>query len=262
MRAPEGIVHVNCTAYILAKNEEANIARCLHALKACGIPAIVLDSQSTDRTREIARDLGATVEDYRYTTHLDAYESICQQRTAPGECALVLDADMLVSPELLDEAFALLQTGVQVVRAPILMYWNGQQLPHGSLCPPKPLLFAGGQHYFEPVGHGERLRADVSAATTRHPLGHDDRKGFDAYLSSQIRYAKNLLQRADHQSLTLRDRLRMNTPVLLISVPLVSYLVRGGWRAGRAGLGYALDRLIAEAIMYRQSLAAQQPPEP
>jgi hypothetical protein len=47
--------------------------------------------------------------------------------------------------------------------------------------------------------------------------------------------------------------------MMLVS-PAVSYLLRGGIFAGKTGLGYALDRLIAEAIMYRQHIAAENVP--
>ncbi len=45
-------------AYILAKNEEANIGKCLASLEPCGIPVVLLDSGSTDRTKEIAKAFG------------------------------------------------------------------------------------------------------------------------------------------------------------------------------------------------------------
>jgi hypothetical protein len=53
----------------------------------------------------------------------------------------------------------------------------------------------------------------------------------------------------------LRDRIRLRSGILVAAVPIFSYFFRGGWLSGRAGLGYAFDRLIAEAIMRRQALA-------
>ena len=250
---------VNCLAFVLARNEEANIRRCLVALSNAGISPVVLDSHSTDGTADAARACGAQVELYDYTNHHDALEYICCVRTERGLPVMVLDADMVVSRDLLVEALELLQDGsVDVIQAPVAMCWEGTALRHGSLYPPKPFLFRGGQHYFVPAGHGERLRPDVRAAQTRNRLVHDDRKPFRHYLLTQLRYADNLLTRASAGRLTLRDRLRLRTPLLILLTPLVSLFGRGGTLDGRAGLGYALDRLIAEAIMLRQSLARER----
>jgi glycosyltransferase involved in cell wall biosynthesis len=251
---------VKLTAYILVKNEEANLANCLGALHQAGVPTIILDSGSTDRSREIAEQRGCEVERYRYRDHLEAFRYICAVRTRRDHLALVLDADMVVSRELLSEAQALLVHGnVDVAVAPVRMYWNGLPMCRGSLCPPKPFLFRGGAHYFGPLGHGEGLIPGTKVVVTRHALVHNDLKPFEAYLASQVRYAQNLLCRRALGKLSWRDRLR-TTPFMMLVSPAVSYLLRGGIFAGKTGLGYALDRLIAEAIMYRQHIAAENVP--
>jgi glycosyltransferase involved in cell wall biosynthesis len=244
---------MNIRAYILAKNEAANIRRCLDSLSALSIPAVVLDSGSTDQTVAIARACGATVETYRYTTHLNALEHICTARIEPEEFVMVLDADMRVSSELLKEGVALLQKSqADVVQAPVAMYWDGLPLRFGSLYPPKPFLFRRGKHYFQALGHGEALRPDVKPEQTRARLVHDDRKGLDAFIESQLRYSRNLAARAREGDIAFRDKLRMKTPFMIFIVPLVSYLFRGGLFSGRGGLAYAIDRMIVEAIMHRR----------
>src|ERR1700752_2463022 len=111
---------VNLTAYILTKNEETNIANCLLALKQCGIPVIVLDSYSTDRTREIVERCGFSIELYDYCDHLGALRYVCEGRTSRDGFSLVLDADMIVSPKLLREAHSLLVAqSADVALAPV-----------------------------------------------------------------------------------------------------------------------------------------------
>jgi glycosyltransferase involved in cell wall biosynthesis len=244
-------------AYVLAKNEEPNIARCVAALRALDIPVIVLDSGSLDRTRDIAASLGATVESYRYVSHAEAYRYISVDRSPTGTSLFVLDADMVVSRELVEQATRLLEAGADVVEAPVRMCWNGAPLRYGSLYPPKPILFRGGRDYFEPVGHGERLRPNLRVARTTAVLIHDDRKAFSAYLESQVRYARNFVNRTRHGEISRLDRIRGATPILIAAVPMVSYLLRGGFLDGWSGLGYALDRVIAEAIMVREAVAAR-----
>ena len=248
----------NLTAYVLAKDEAPNIGRCLEALRACEVRVVVLDSGSSDSTVEIARAGGATVEDYGYTTHLAALREICEQRTPTDETAMVLDADMIVTEALIAEAQELIDSAVaDVVIAPISMSWEGRELNHASLCPPKAFMFRGGRNYFQAAGHGESLREGVKYATTRARLVHDDRKPYTAYLQSQCRYAGFLLERAREDKLTWRDRIRLRSPLLAMIVPLTSLIAKAGFLDGSAGVGYAMDRLIAEAIQYRQALAAR-----
>ena len=246
--------------FILAKDEAQNIERSVRAARDCGCPVTVLDSGSTDETCDIARAEGATVVRYQYSNHDAAYRDLCLDLVVAETAFVVIDADMLVSPELLSEGESLLRGGARAVSAPIRMYWEGKELRRGSLCPPKPFMFVAGQHYFEPRGHSEAVREDVRHSITTSLLVHDDMKPFLRYLESQVRYASNLLARTDahgRDSITFRDKLRRTTPLLALMVPLFSYLVRGGIFAGKQGLGYAVDRFLAEAIMFRSSLAEQ-----
>ena len=217
---------------------------------------VVLDSGSTDRTRELALRWDADVERYNYRDHLEALRYLCRERTPEDEFALVLDADMVVSSELLTEANRLLtDKRADVAIAPVIMYWSGQRLESGSLYPPKPFIFRGGAHYFEPSGHGEALVRGTRVVITKQPLIHNDLKPFETYLASQLRYSDNLIRRRSVRKLSWRDRLRM-TPLMMLAVPAFSYFLRGGVFSGKAGLGYAIDRLLAEAIMYRQHVAS------
>ncbi|MDD3322994.1 MAG: glycosyltransferase [Paludibacter sp.] len=49
------------TAIILTYNEEIHIARCINSLKNIANEVIVVDSYSTDKTIEIAENLGTKV---------------------------------------------------------------------------------------------------------------------------------------------------------------------------------------------------------
>lgn len=243
--------------FVLARDEAANIGRCVGALSRLGIETTVLDSGSSDETAAIAAMTpGVRVEQYDYVNHCAAYNDITRCLGSGLHAVMVLDADMIVSGELVQEALGLVSDGrADVVCAPVTMAVEGHVLRHGSLCPPKPFVFRPGNEYFVPRGHGEALRPQVRTARTRLALVHDDRKPYSRYLASQARYAENLQLRLRGRAGNLRDRLRAHTPILLAVVPFVSYVLKGGFLAGRPGLIYALDRLIAEAVMYRESLA-------
>lgn len=245
--------------FILAKNEEANIARSLAALQPSGWPVHVLDSGSTDGTEAIVKGFDfARFEAYRYSDHCAAYNEVCTTLATDYAYAIVLDSDMQLLPALIaevEEVLASSDTGIAAYDAEIEMCSEGIPLRFGSLCPPKPFLFKTGQALFVRTGHAERLADGVAVKRLRHCIRHDDRKSYASYLQSQFRYAGNLVARYRQDQVSGRDRLRVRTPLLILAVPFVSYVLKLGFLDGRAGLLYALDRFIAEAIMYRQALA-------
>ena len=247
-------------AFVLARNEEANIARTLATLRAAGVSVTVLDSGSADATVAVARaHEGVNVVPYAYSNHCNAYNEITSRLAAEGSDCLIIDADMGVSADLVAECRRLLRSAqpVDVVKAPVQYWVEGRPLEWGSLYPSKAIAFRGGGVYFEPVGHGERLRADVRVAEAAAMLIHDDRKKFHAFLESQARYADAFVNRSQGGQLNWRDWLRARTPVMVVITPLFSYFAKGGILAGKIGLIYALDRVIAEAAMARQALAAK-----
>ena len=87
---------------ITTRNEEANIANCIRAFDAVrdDVEIIVVDNASTDGTKRIAADLGATVLD-------KGPERSAQRnlgwRTATAQWVVVLDADMILPAALIGE---------------------------------------------------------------------------------------------------------------------------------------------------------------
>ncbi|MCL2647995.1 MAG: glycosyltransferase family 2 protein [Phycisphaerales bacterium] len=83
---------------IIAMNEEADLPRCLASVSSFASEIVVIDSGSTDRTPEIAKQYGAKFE-YRpwpgYIAQKNAALDACNQ-----PWILALDADEAVSPEL------------------------------------------------------------------------------------------------------------------------------------------------------------------
>lgn len=85
---------------IITKNEEANLRRCLESV-AFADEIIVIDSQSTDRTLEIAREFGAECVLIEWTGYGPAKQE--GVRRASKEWILNVDADEVVTPELARE---------------------------------------------------------------------------------------------------------------------------------------------------------------
>ena len=92
---------------ITTRNEEANIANCIRAFDAVreDVEVIVVDNASTDATKKIAMDLGATVLD-------KGPERSAQRnlgwRTAAADWIIVLDADMILPVALIGEILSTL----------------------------------------------------------------------------------------------------------------------------------------------------------
>ena len=100
---------------IPAYNEEALLAATLHAVRssadATGVPyeVIVVDDGSTDRTAEIARADGARVVAVNLR-HIAAARN-AGAKAAAGDLLVFVDADTLVTPEVLRGAVAAVTAG-------------------------------------------------------------------------------------------------------------------------------------------------------
>lgn len=86
------------SACVIAFNEEAKIEECLRSVQGLCGEVIVVDSHSTDRTRELAAALGARVVERDWPGHIDQKNFAIEQAT--GDWVLCLDADERVTPEL------------------------------------------------------------------------------------------------------------------------------------------------------------------
>jgi glycosyltransferase involved in cell wall biosynthesis len=82
---------------MIVKNEEKNIAKCLHSIAPLADEMIVVDTGSTDRTKDIARAFGAKVYDFPWTGSFSEARNFSLSK-ASGGWHLILDADEVISP--------------------------------------------------------------------------------------------------------------------------------------------------------------------
>ncbi|MFB5269091.1 glycosyltransferase [Paenibacillus enshidis] len=83
---------------MIVKNEEKWLPRCLESVKGVVDEIIIVDTGSTDRTKEIAQEFGAAVHDFEWNdSFADARNYGLEQ--AKGEWILWLDADEEVDAE-------------------------------------------------------------------------------------------------------------------------------------------------------------------
>ena len=82
---------------MIVKNEEKNIGSCLDSISPLVDEMIVVDTGSTDRTKDIARAFGAKVYDFGWTDNFSEARNFSLSK-ASGDWILVLDADEVIAP--------------------------------------------------------------------------------------------------------------------------------------------------------------------
>lgn len=87
------------SALVLTRNEEHNLPNVLASLRGWVDEVVVVDSESTDRTVEIARSSGARVVPFPATPHVDEARA-AGLAAARGDWVLSIDADEMVPPTL------------------------------------------------------------------------------------------------------------------------------------------------------------------
>lgn len=83
---------------IITFNEAENIAKCIESVKDIADEVFVLDSFSTDATCDIARSMGARVEQHHFDGHIQQKNRA--KNAASYKMVLSLDADETLSAEL------------------------------------------------------------------------------------------------------------------------------------------------------------------
>jgi glycosyltransferase involved in cell wall biosynthesis len=245
---------------ILTWNEEANIARTLHALAR--FPRIViLDSGSTDATLAIAAG-HSNVRAFRRTfdSHAEQWNYGLRSCGLTAPWVLALDADYVLPAEVVEEIARIDDSSPATgYRASFTYCIDGIPLS-GSLYPPVTVLFRREAAAYLQDGHTQRIALTGRIEPLHHRILHDDRKPLTAWLAAQDRYANlecNLLLGRPWAQLRWRDRLRRLAFITPWLVPLYCLTFGRGLLDGRAGLFYALQRGIAESLLSARLLEAQ-----
>lgn len=240
------------TPVILTFDEEPNIGRTLAAL-AWAREVLVLDSHSTDRTVEIARSFGnVRVAQRPFDAHAAQWNHATRECGVATDWILALDADYLATPEFVRALEAIVaEAGPDAYEASFAYCVGGRPL-RASVYPPVAVLFRRGRFAYAQDGHTQRLAVEGPVGRIGAPLRHDDRKPLARWLASQQRYmaleAAKLCGAAPG-SLGAADRLRKLAFVAPFAVFAYALFVKGTILDGRAGLYYALQRAVAEAIL-------------
>ena len=236
------------TPVLLSFNEEENLERTLSRLT--GFSRVVLiDSGSTDATLTLAGDFqNVEVIHREFDSHARQWNFGLDQVSTPW--VLSLDADYQVSTELLDEIRELGRDAGPVAYFARFRYLVFGGPLRGSILPPRAVLFQTQHCRYVDDGHTQLLQISGPSATLQNPVDHDDRKPLSRSLWAQSRYARlEAVKLTTEDSLPLADRLRRLKWLAPLLVFFYVWLVRGGFLDGRRGLYYALQRMVAEAVL-------------
>ncbi len=224
--------HKPVSAVLIVKDEEAAIGPCLEALKWCD-EVVVVDSDSSDRTVEIARAHGARVIRHDWAGYGKQKDFAVSQ--SANDWVLCVDADEIVSPELRASIEAVLRApACGAYEMPRCNRFMGRFLRHGEGYPDWNLrLFDRRRARWSEDPVHENVRTDETVGRLHGDLVHESAETLRSYLEKQNRYTSL-------QAEALYRRGVRPSVVKLVLSPLVRflkfYVLRLGFLDGVPGL--------------------------
>jgi glycosyltransferase involved in cell wall biosynthesis len=233
---------------IITLNEEHNLGRCLDSVRSLAAEIVVIDSGSTDRTGDIARQAGAHFEFNTWPGH------IAQKNFALHRCSqpwvLCLDADEALSPELAGAIRALFAAGEPVCDG----YWVnrrtfylGRWIRH-ALCPEWKLrLVRRGRACWGGLNPHDHLETEGPTARLAGDLLHYSHENFQDHIQTVINYAR--IGAASYEQAGKEFRWYK-----LLCHPWFNFLkrlvIKQAWRDGWRGWILAYVSLLSAAVKY------------
>lgn len=250
------------TVVIPVLNEELNLPACLDALGSAFEKVLVVDSDSTDRTCEIAEQAGAQILQFQWNGKYPKKRNwTLGNYSFQTEWVFFLDADERVTPELVQELRRTLpDTSHAGFRISFTNWFMGRPLHHGDVFTKLPLFRVGAGAYEKfPEDSWSSLDMEVhehpvlegSVGTIRARIEHNDFRSLEHYLKKHAEYAEweanrfCWLQSAGEEAwsqLTFRQRFKyrvLDKPGLGLFYFCVSYFLAFGFMDGAVGFHFA-----------------------
>ena len=223
------------SATIVALDEERDLPDCISSLRGFCDEILVVDGGSRDRTREIARGLGARVLERPFDDFAKQHEFARVE--ARGEWILSIDADERASPELRAAAFGT----AAAYSLPFKNHYRGIWLRHGGFWPDRHVrLFRRETARYDP-GRSvhEKLIVTGAIGSLDAPILHYTYDSLQDCLAKMERYGERSARmlfaqgaRAGAWEIAARPLWRF----------LRAYLLRLGFLDGAAGAAMAWAR--------------------
>lgn len=190
-------------------NEEENLARTLESVKDLADEIVIYDGESTDKTVEIAKSFGAKVivgKNYPIF-HVNKQKAI---DACTGDWILQLDADEIVSPELLKEIKLVVNGQLSDVNGywlPRKNYFLGRFLMKGGQYPDYTLrLYKKGKGRLPQKDVHEQAEVEGKVGYLKNALLHYPYRDFATYIQKWGRY-NNLISTQIGEELASKNAL-------------------------------------------------------
>ena len=193
-RAP-GQPPANIEVIIPTFNEEVNLPHALASVREWADAVHVVDSESTDRTREIAAAAGANVVVRPWLGYAAQKNWALDNLPLKAPWVFILDADEAILPELRDELLAIAardpasvpESGFYINRYFIFL---NKRIRHCGYYPSWNLrFFKRGRARYEQRDVHEHMLVDGPSGYLKGHMEHNDRKGLEAYMAKHNRYS-------------------------------------------------------------------------
>jgi len=247
------------TPLILTFNEASNIGRTLEKL-TWAKSIVIIDSYSTDSTLKILQSYPQIqIFQRKFDSHENQWNYGLEQ--VKNEWVLSLDADYVLTDKLITE-IALLseETVVDSYSVKFKYYVFGKPL-HGTLLPPREVLFRREKAIYINDGHTQLLQVDGRSGMLQSYIHHDDRKPLSRWLWAQDRYmvieTKKILETPINE-LSFGDRLRRQKIIAPFVIFFYCLIIKQGILDGWAGWYYALQRTLAEILLSIHLIEAER----
>jgi glycosyltransferase involved in cell wall biosynthesis len=176
---------------ILTYNEESNIAQALESVAGWANEIFILDSLSTDRTLEIARQYGCHIAQNKFENYAKQRNYALDHLPIRSEWVFFLDADEWLPDALKQEISTLIamspgENGFYISRR---LIWMGRWIRRGYYPSWILRLFRYGKGRCEDRPINEHLIVDGPTGRLRNDFIHEDRKGVTDWIAKHNRYA-------------------------------------------------------------------------
>jgi glycosyltransferase involved in cell wall biosynthesis len=233
---------------IITKNEAANLQDCLESVSFAD-EIIVVDSQSTDGTQEIARSFGAKLE---ITSDWPGF-GLQKNRAldlATQDWVLSIDADERVTPELKEEILAGISNpnAPNCFAIPRLSWYCGKFMKHSGWYPDYvDRLFKRGTAKFSDHLVHERLLPQGSVGKLNNHFLHYSYRTFEQVLKKVDSYSSASAQQAFHQG----KRCGFSHAFIHgFWAFFRTYVLRRGFLDGKHGLALAISNAATSYYKY------------
>jgi len=236
------------SAIVVCYNEEKNIRDCLESLRWCD-EIVVVDSFSTDRTVEIARQYTDRVIQRPWAGYRDQKAFAHSQATR--QWVMLVDSDERVTPELRDEiqrALAGDGGGYMGYAVPRLVFYLGRWWRRGGWYPDYDVrLFRRDKATWGGADPHEKILVDGAVRRLQHPLHHFSYRNIDDHMERINRFTSISSRELRKEGGQWRLADALLRPAFRF---FRSYILKRGFMDGFAGFYVAVTAAVYVFLKY------------